>query len=472
MTVDVSKPKEKGQYRPFRATWRLSPRKRRVVNHRLLTDVTDIPLFKEFLRRWAPTVDNLIRSTLDRIKDGTYPEDAFERKELHRAIQRDEAKYLKSDEVDFQLERLRRSACMKAWEMLRAVYKRFNNKVPDSPPRLRNSKTVSLKDGAVTDLSLRKKEGEKGFRKSAPPKNAFVFTLHGALKVDGKRCNDPKVEIPYEVMKGSHKNKKWMERGFGCNLKFKDGHWVVAAAAWIPFKWSYVPTASLGFDLNETPEDFITFSDGAVFAADDRLLRCIARLDDLNAQLRDKTRKFIKNSSERSAVRHKVFLAHRRLRRLCQAYCQRIIDKAVAAKAVLCIDDLSLKSGSFGQEHIIDTLQQMCEDAGIPFVLMPTYHTSKMHNGCKRWAERPTTAQGVCSHCGVTYDAQLNAAKNIADGGWKIWCEGIGSFWKWYREEYKPTVPKETKKKGKKAGVQPADNTDVPWDKPEVCTAA
>ena len=71
--------------------------------------------------------------------------------------------------------------------------------------------------------------------------------------------------------------------------------------------------------------------------------------------------------------------AHSKLKAEISKVAETVVNKARDEKALLCIDSVTTgqKNGTFGQDHLIETLQVMCENQGVPFYVVPCKNTSR-----------------------------------------------------------------------------------------------
>jgi hypothetical protein len=230
---------------------------------------------------------------------------------------------------------------------------------------------------------------------------------------------------------------------------------------------AYIPAGIKGTDFNRDPESWISLSDGTKIARNNELQTWVAQLDVMSQfvnkdkynivpdrQFRrgkvipnpDGSRKTIHDYDipsvdkkiakwakegihidkemiplTRRKQRKLVKRLHAKINNKALKIAQSIIDDCIANKLILGIDDLSCggQTGTFGHEHIKDSLIDLAEKKGVPYYAVQTYYTSQrcMSCGCIDKNNRPTKKsynEFKCINCGYTSDAQINAAENVA----------------------------------------------------------
>ena len=160
---------------------------------------------------------------------------------------------------------------------------------------------------------------------------------------------------------------------------------------------------------------------------------------DIVSDLIDKIRKLnktINNSkkeglktSQRGAVRRQVINKHKQLHTEIKKVCEKIVDVVKDNKSLLCIDMVKTgqSMGTFGQDKIIPELQTLCENQGVPFIAVPCKNTSRRCSSCGyvHKDNRKTVDEFKCLKCGHEELSHLNAAKNIAFLGNKMFEAGV-----------------------------------------------
>lgn len=411
------------QFEKFNNKWKIKPVKLRGIKFFLDVTPQQEKLLIEYQSRHKSAVNFMSQQILTKLKDKSI---TLENVSRSRDSKFANSLWKNDDAVNRHLEqtlglykeRQKRGTTFLALRFYRGYNKR-NKELPDKSPRLRTWSKIYLEEGIVSYK-----------------KDHLNFSIH---EKNGKFSR--KLKIPYKIPKGMIDNLQYLSDGFGGNLSNHKGKWHYTALAKIPFRWQYEPVSALGFDLNKTSQYFITFSSSIMFNDKEKdklghtseMKKAQKLLVDLNEQLKSKIK-----SSQRSAIRQKVIKAHKKLEKLCLPYCEAIIAHAVKNKQLICIDPLSCgaKTGSFGQDKIVSLLTKMCEDRCIPFVHVPTPHTSKACNRCMKECERPEVDKLICPDCGEL-DAHRNASFNITAWGLMIWNDGFGEFVRWKKENYK-----------------------------------
>ena len=319
--------------------------------------------------------------------------------------------------------RQKRGATFIALRLYRGYLNR-NKKIPKTPPRSRSKNAIYQEDGVIGHVIG---TASTGF---------LDITVHG-LENEKPRV----VRVPYELPKGMLYKKPFLKEPLSGNLIKQGDKWFFVARTRITFDWVYQPTKSIGFDLNKDPNWFITLSEAIDYCGKqvDRLKhskvvsRLSKRLVVLNKAL--KTEKL--KSCQRRAIRAKVQSAHRKLKKACMIYIDPIINHVTSNNLLLCLDPLSCgaRHGSFGQDKVLETLKKVCEDRRIPFVRVPTPHTSKCCHNCWHECDRPNNDTCVCANCG-SIPAHRNGAWNVAKWGVYIWHNGLKQFVEWKKEHF------------------------------------
>ena len=243
--------------------------------------------------------------------------------------------------------------------------------------------------------------------------------------------------------------KECVSKSFGGNLKpiVKNGtvKWYeYQVGALYEFNWQYQPEKILAFDIGKRKADFLVFNTSLIIngitsdiiPASDELDKIITQLRNINRDIGNKNKQSDDEDtlSSKERKQHRLFwnkLQHREQQILLEQYAKPIIDYAVKNKCLLCIDDLTSGSanGEYGQK-LARILSERCTQLQVPFVVVPTAHTSARCSKCgaihgqssaqrKLW--RPEIDKFVCQNCSYTDQADRNAANNIAVFGYNIW---------------------------------------------------
>lgn len=331
----------------------------------------------------------------------------------------------------------RRCLIQMAKQVLLGYKKRFDY-FPFSPPRIRSSDTLFVVKSVIKDLDFGSEE------------------KRGILQI--KLPHDRFVDIPYRLSKGSViKRSFFRSKDFGGNLRREKNCWLYIAAPAVTFAWAYQPSEGnwIAFDFNANGAHFIKLSTGKTIEQPLELRELTRELKQLNLEIkrlnkaiyenkRDKERKQGKQASEkRRLLRAKVDKAHERMEEICRPLAEQIFAEVKAKKALLCIDDLTLKTGSFGHDKVKKFLIEMCEEEKIPFVIVPTPYTSSVHHGCGEFAQKIivgyykkgkkagepkfSSLKRYCPTHGE-FDSHANSSLMIGEWGWFIWENGIDAF--------------------------------------------
>jgi hypothetical protein len=256
--------------------------------------------------------------------------------------------------------------------------------------------------------------------------------------------NGEKHDLNFRVSGTMGKKLKWLPKQFGGNLTVRDDMQFIARTV-IPIQWSYNPVAPLGMDIGKV--DFIRFSQdiggGNVIHRTPEIERLEVAIKELNKSIKSEEIK----TKQRQRRRWRWKRLHKKHREAVKPICERIVRFAEENQLLLCIDDNAAgkKMGTFSQDKLVRLLIEMCENRGVPFVLVPTPHTSMRCSSCGN-ISRENRGKGKdrgsfrCVRCGFAMNSDDNAAINISQFGWKIWSDGVESFWKWKKEQAKPRL--------------------------------
>lgn len=416
--------------KPFGKDWKFSPFKSRCV--KFFGDNSYEAFVVEFQERYRLGVNLLSLKIHRSLTEGTY---SIERLLKNTSAVPTEIWTAYNKELEavtgIYQPRLKRSMASQAIRFYKGYFKR-NKKIPPKAPTIRANKSINLQDGIVTDLKKEKK--------------LSIVTFGGDPSTKKYRT----VELPYTLRKDGQSKHSFISSNIGGNLVLNSkprnkSRIIFVARATIPFDWLYDPIMAIGTDFNLGGHEFVSLSQQIPWIgprqsrdATPLMLSRIPRTQRMEASRKrlvelNKKLKTV-NSRQRRGIRRKIQRTHRHLMKQCVYYCERLVAWAIENKALLCIDKLSCgaKTGSFGQDKMVALLVKMCENQRVPFVLVPTPFTSKLCNCCQEIGVRKNAAKLECQNCG-TVDAQLNAAKNIADFGWKIWKDGLTEFNAWVK---------------------------------------
>ena len=196
---------------------------------------------------------------------------------------------------------------------------------------------------------------------------------------------------------------------------------------------AYEPEKLIGFDLNKDKKSWIVLDDGQRITPNQQIQDSTENIRVLNTTLdKDKKAPIDKRSlrsKDRRPIRLKWKKAHSKLKAEISKVAETVVNKARDEKALLCIDSVTTgqKNGTFGQDHLIETLQVMCENQGVPFYVVPCKNTSRRCSSCGYIAKgnRVNTDEFHCEDCGHKCDAQNNGAKNIVFQGQRMYNAGV-----------------------------------------------
>jgi len=234
---------------------------------------------------------------------------------------------------------------------------------------------------------------------------------------------------------------------FGATVIFprkKGGKNVIVASVEVPYQFSYRPQRFIGLDFNKANENWIYFSEpiDGVEKIDKNLLEgvLIAEAELKKANKNAKVQSSIQDridedgtpirTGKRSHWRKHVKLVHKLHKRVIAAAPfpgkeTKLIDTLVSYvkdnSLGLAIDSVTTgkSNGSFGQDKLKELLQDACLEQGVPFMVVPTFYTSRRCTSCG-CANTPDcrdrkTNIFTCSECGYSENADLAGAKNQAE---------------------------------------------------------
>ena len=234
---------------------------------------------------------------------------------------------------------------------------------------------------------------------------------------------------------------------FGATVIFprkKGGKNVIVASVQVPYQFSYRPQRFIGLDFNKTNENWIYFSEPihGVEKIDKNLLEgvLIAETELKKANKNAKVQSSIQDridedgtpirTGKRSYWRKHVKLVHKLHKRVIAAAPfpgkeTKLIDTLVSYvkdnSLGLAIDSVTTgkSNGSFGQDKLKELLQDACLEQGVPFMVVPTFFTSRRCTscGCKNTPDCRDRKTNIftCSECGYSENADLAGAKNQAE---------------------------------------------------------
>lgn len=269
---------------------------------------------------------------------------------------------------------------------------------------------------------------EKGVVKSI---NSHIITMTNG--------NNHSFDVKYRIIKGMKKNKNYVSIDGGNIIppknKFDKKEWCLSLRARVPFKWKYVPTSSIGIDINKRKDVSVVFSDSTIINFDDEVLSTLSSIKDINKLINntDKSGENALSTKERKVARLTWKRLQKKLRSQLLKLSDNILNKIEKNQQLLCLDSVTSgsKNGEFGQ-LLIKTLEEKARKRQIPFIKVPTPYTSQRCNKCgyTNIANRinKDRSKFICQKCGNVDDADANASKNILCFGEYIWDHGIYDF--------------------------------------------
>lgn len=288
------------------------------------------------------------------------------------------------DGLGLGLERQKRSATKHAVRLYVGYHKR-NKELPSRVCVLKPNKSIIFEDGVIKDLTPDAQEGYLEFK---------TLGIKGA-----------KVKVPYWIPTGLMRNKLFLPKDLAGWLDKRNGKLIFIGRAKVPINWKYKPQDALGFDLNLSQDNWITFDPpigDVTKISRKRPQYFVAKLKSLNNKINDKETRH----PERRKLRLQLQRTHAKFKKALHPILD-LCRYAEKHKMLLCIDNLSCgaRTGSFGQDHIIDMIVTYCENNEVPFVQVPTHYTSSLCPKCFCWGDRngddfycPSCDKHSCSH--------------------------------------------------------------------------
>jgi transposase len=196
----------------------------------------------------------------------------------------------------------------------------------------------------------------------------------------------------------------------------------------------YDPEGFIGFDINQTPIDWITFDDGQKIARPDEMSALIRKNNILTKEVNKKKKRKSQikksknnieddipdiNSKQRSKKRKEKDKVLASIQKYTRPFALQIINKAILNKKGIAIDKINTgaKGGEFGQ-YISEYVQVLCEDMNIPFYVSPSPYTSMTCSKCGYVDKKNRDADKFnCLMCTHSEDSHINAANNIKNVG-------------------------------------------------------
>jgi hypothetical protein len=213
---------------------------------------------------------------------------------------------------------------------------------------------------------------------------------------------------------------------------------VLQAAVQIVQDVDYEPDGFIGFDINQTVANWITFDDGEKIARPEDMTEKIKRNNTLNRQIsnNDKQAEVVLDDGsvrvirtrERKKKRDEQTETLNTIQKLTRPYALKIINKALSQNKGVAIDKITpgaAGNGEFGQ-YIANYVQTICEDQKIPFYIIPSAYTSMKCSNCGHIEKKNRDKDGFkCMNCEYEDESHINAAKNIRDSAEKLYALGV-----------------------------------------------
>lgn len=225
--------------------------------------------------------------------------------------------------------------------------------------------------------------------------------------------------------------KGMVKKNFGGNFIFKYDKnkniyaIVVKAAIEIFSEPMYEPVGFIGFDINETPTDWIVYSDGTKTMRPPEMSVKIKENRTLNYEISNTNKKAeitlqdgtvtVLRSRERRKRRLKQREVLKAIQRMTRPFAEEVINKAIQSRMGIAIDKINPGAsggGEFGQ-YISEYIISMCEDKNIPFYVCPSAYTSRR---CVCGNEDKKNRKGdifKCVECGYEANSHVHAAQNM-----------------------------------------------------------
>jgi len=250
------------------------------------------------------------------------------------------------------------------------------------------------------------------------------------------------ISVPFDIPLGTMmRSKEYLKEEAGGNLTTIDNKLYFVARTKKPVVWKYQPKDFLGFDLNKTPKTFMVFSDMINFK--ERKIDIISKNDPIMKRICNIENKLRAANKDKTTKWKKIKRYHKKLTRLYDNIVKEITKHIEDNQLCICIDNLKVgkRHGSFGQDKIISKLITICEDKGLPFVLVPTPYTTMLCSNCKHLNEKLSgTRTFECSKCNFIIGRDKNSAINIKERGKRIWEIGLLELNKEFKNLYNENI--------------------------------
>lgn len=287
-------------------------------------------------------------------------------------------------------------------------------------------------DGFLTRNKKSKKVKKNG---GLPHVNFHGKVIHIA---EGLNYNDEEktLSIPYSGGKLTipvHRyiGKGMVKKNFGGNFIFKYDKnkniyaIVVKAAIEIFSEPIYDPVGFIGFDINETPTDWIVYNDGSKTARPPEMSAKIRENRILNYEISNTNKKAeiklqdgtvrVLRTKERRKRRLKQQDVLKDIQKMTRPFAEDVVNKAIKSNMGIAIDKINPganSNGEFGQ-YISEYIISLCEDKNVPFYVCPSAYTSRR---CVCGNEDKKNRNGdnfKCVECGYEQNSHVHAAQNM-----------------------------------------------------------
>lgn len=297
---------------------------------------------------------------------------------------------------------------------------KWTYKLPNLPAITRQNKAIHVKDSVLT----KHVDGDKVTASVQPVKGQHVLTntvfkLQGLFgKIYEFEGRIPACKIHLLEFLDTKKN-------VDCNIFFtRKGNLTIVIKIDEVYELAYEPQDILGIDFNKRQKVFATMSDGEIIPLSNELKSLVDKVHEVNDTIHE-----IKSAKERQKYRYQWKNERTVLRKAFTDMVNGIIDKAKTNKCIIAIDGVTQAQGSFGHAELKEALVKRCHKENIPFIIVPSAHTSSDCAYCfSETGQYLPVARSKdyelisCNNCGKNYNADVNAALNIAnDGKYIFW---------------------------------------------------
>lgn len=244
-----------------------------------------------------------------------------------------------------------------------------------------------------------------------------------------------RVLVPFRI--GSYQASRLDQIKGQADLLYRNGTFYLAVTLDVPTPEPYEPTDTIGVDLGII--NLATSSDGETFSGE-----AVEKTRQRYSALRQRLQK----RGTKSAKRHLKKLSGKQARfqrDTNHVISKRLVQKATKERKALAIEDLrhirrrtegTVKRSqrnrhsnwSFWQLRFFLSYKAAC--AGVPLHAVDPAYTSKTCSACGHCAKanRKSQASFACVNCGLSMNADINAAINISRAGVKQPIVSSGSF--------------------------------------------